>query len=42
MPALFTTAITDGRKTAAFPLHEYWIDIGRLEELERAQAEWNQ
>jgi NDP-sugar pyrophosphorylase family protein len=32
----------DGRKTAAFPLHEYWIDIGRLEELERAQAEWNQ
>lgn len=42
MPALFTGAIEDGRKTAAFPLHEYWIDIGRLEELERAQAEWNQ
>jgi len=42
MPALFDGAISDGRKTVAFPLHEYWIDIGRLEELERAQAEWNQ
>jgi len=41
MPALFSGAIADGRTTVAFPLHEYWIDIGRLEELERAKTEWN-
>lgn len=41
MPTLFNNLIADKRKVIAFPLHEYWIDIGRLEELERAQVEWN-
>lgn len=40
MPTLFNNLIADKRKVIAFPLHEYWIDIGRLEELERAQVEW--
>lgn len=40
MPSLFAALAGEGRHTAAFPLHEYWIDVGRLEELERAQREW--
>jgi dTDP-glucose pyrophosphorylase len=40
MPALFAAAISAERSVEAFPLHEYWIDIGRVEELERAQREW--
>ena len=40
MPTLFEHLITAGKSTAAFPLREYWLDIGRLEEFERAQLEW--
>lgn len=41
MPALFENLIRAGCPTAAYHLREYWIDIGRLEELERAQSEWS-
>ncbi len=41
MPTLFNGLIEHNKKVIAFPLHEYWIDIGRLEEFERAQVEWN-
>ena len=40
MPALFEYLITAGKTTVAYPLREYWLDIGRLEEFERAQKEW--
>lgn len=40
MPTLFEHLIVAGKTTAAYPLREYWIDIGRMEELERAQQEW--
>jgi NDP-sugar pyrophosphorylase family protein len=40
MPTLFGQLIASGKSTAAYPLREYWVDIGRLEELERAQREW--
>lgn len=40
MPTLFDRLIASGKITAAYPLREYWLDIGRLEELERAQKEW--
>ena len=40
MPTHFTKLAADGHRTTAFPLHEYWVDIGRLDELERAQREW--
>jgi dTDP-glucose pyrophosphorylase/CBS domain-containing protein len=42
MPALFERLMAAGRSTVAYPLREYWVDIGRLEELERAQREWPQ
>ena len=42
MPTHFAKLSADGHRTAAFPLHEYWVDIGRLDELERSQREWPQ
>lgn len=40
MPTLFEELIAAGQCTTAYPLQEYWLDIGRLEEFERAQVEW--
>jgi len=40
MPTLFEELIASEETTAAFPLREYWLDIGRMEEFERAQLEW--
>jgi dTDP-glucose pyrophosphorylase len=40
MPTLFAHLIAAGKTTVAYPLREYWLDIGRLEEFERAQREW--
>jgi NDP-sugar pyrophosphorylase family protein len=40
MPELFERVMASGRTTAAFPLREYWIDVGRMEEFERANREW--
>lgn len=39
MPTLFEDLIAKGKATSAYPLREYWLDIGRLEEFERAQAD---
>lgn len=39
MPTLFEHLIAAGKTTAAYPLREYWLDIGRLEEFERAQVD---
>lgn len=40
MTTLFENLIAAGKPTAAYPLREYWLDIGRLEEFNRAQREW--
>ena len=36
MPALLQNLVNGGKRLAGFPIHEYWLDIGRLEDLERA------
>ena len=41
MPTLFEHLIAAGKTTAAYPLREYWLDIGRPDEFERAQREWS-
>lgn len=41
MPTLFERMLAAGHPTSAYPLREYWLDIGRLEEFERAQKEWS-
>lgn len=40
MPTLFEQLMQAGHPTSAYPLREYWLDIGRIEEFERAQREW--
>lgn len=37
MPSLLDAQIKAGEKINSYPVHEYWLDIGRLEEYERAQ-----
>tara|TARA_B100000965_G_scaffold405785_1_gene441265 strand:+ start:1623 stop:2678 length:1056 start_codon:yes stop_codon:yes gene_type:complete len=39
MPGLFEKWLAENKKCAAFPIHEYWLDVGRLEDLERAQKD---
>lgn len=36
MPELFEALIAAGRETAVFPIREYWIDIGRMVDFEKA------
>ncbi len=40
MPQLLETAAQQGKPVNAFPIHEYWLDIGHPETLERAHGEW--
>jgi len=40
MPSLFNLLINDNKKTVAFPLHEYWVDIGRPEDFENVGKEY--
>lgn len=40
MPAVFSGILRRGGKTAVFPLHEYWLDIGRLEDFEKANRDF--
>ena len=41
MTDLFAQAVSSGYSTAAFPIHEYWLDVGRLEDLDRAKLEFD-
>jgi len=40
MPTLFEKLIQINKKTLSFPIHEYWLDIGRIEEYQKAQNEY--
>lgn len=40
MPSLFEKLIDAGEKTTAYPIHEYWLDIGQMDEFERADTEY--
>lgn len=37
MPALLDSVRVEGKDVSVFPIHEYWLDIGRLEDFQRAQ-----
>jgi len=39
MPALLENVLADGGQVSVFPLHEYWLDIGRMEDFHRAQRD---
>jgi len=40
MPTLFEKIISEKHETAAFPVHEYWLDIGKIADYERANGEY--
>ena len=40
MPTLFEKLIGIQAETAAFPIREYWLDIGRIDDFERANGEF--
>lgn len=40
MPELFHTLLQAKRTTAAFPIREYWIDIGRVDDYEKANGDY--
>ena len=40
MPNLFEKLIKENKKTISFPLREYWLDIGRIDEFQKAQIEY--
>lgn len=39
MPTILEGAMSEGGVVNMFPIHEYWLDIGRMEDFHRAQAE---
>ena len=40
MPTLFNHLLSIGKTTIAYPIREYWLDIGHLNEYERAHADF--
>jgi dTDP-glucose pyrophosphorylase len=40
MPELFAEMIRQHKETAVFPIREYWLDIGRMDDFERAVGEY--
>ena len=40
MPTLFTTLIEKKKQPISFPVHEYWLDIGQVQQLEQARDEY--
>lgn len=42
MPTLFEKLIYEKKNIISFPLREYWLDIGRMEEFEKANNEYHE
>jgi dTDP-glucose pyrophosphorylase/predicted transcriptional regulator len=40
MPALFEKLLEEKKETAVFPIREYWVDIGRMDDFERAERDF--
>lgn len=41
MPTLFESMIAKSKNVLSFPIREYWLDIGRIEEFEKANNEYH-
>jgi len=41
MPDLLHDAIADGGPVVGFPIHEYWMDIGRIEDFDQAVTDFD-
>ncbi|MEY9971876.1 dTDP-glucose pyrophosphorylase/CBS domain-containing protein [Lysinibacillus sp. RC46] len=42
MPTLFEQLIEKKMKTSVFPIHEYWLDIGQVDDFNRANKEFKE
>jgi len=42
MPTLFDILVAKQFETAAFPVREYWLDVGRVADFERANGEFHE
>ena len=42
MPTLFEELIKENAKRVSFPIREYWLDIGRMDEYEKANNEYSE
>ncbi|MFI4918660.1 MAG: nucleotidyltransferase family protein [Legionellales bacterium] len=42
MTTLFEDILSSTPKVSTYPLREYWLDIGRIEEFEKAQQDWTE
>jgi NDP-sugar pyrophosphorylase family protein len=42
MPTLFEVMIEKNKNVLSFPLREYWLDIGQIDEYEKANREYNE
>jgi len=42
MPTLFEKLIEEELKSISFPIREYWLDIGRIEEFKKANDEYHE
>ena len=42
MPSLLNEKINGNRLVNMFPLHEYWLDVGRVDEFEKAQLDFQE
>ena len=42
MPDLLAEQISDDKQVSSFPIREYWLDIGRMNDFERAQEEFDE
>jgi dTDP-glucose pyrophosphorylase len=40
MPSLFERLIEKEYKTLSFPIHEYWLDIGRIDDFKKANSQY--
>jgi NDP-sugar pyrophosphorylase family protein len=39
MPDLITAVIASGFTVISFPVREYWLDVGKLEHYQKAEAD---
>lgn len=42
MPTLFETLIKENYESAVFPIREYWVDIGRMDDFRKANEEFKE
>lgn len=42
MPSLFEKMIQKNLETSVFPIREYWLDMGKLDDFERANGEYDE